>query len=187
MQSIRTLIAPFCIVAAGCVSNPAPSAPAAPVAAAYGVMQVHFIDNNVIRDSAYPPGVYDVPLDADKAMAFDNDSTGRTAICARADNKPFELSSGNVKHYRFQCDTSWNSRGVMFVADTNINIKRSEMLVWKKLDGEPPLARPRSVDTGCLGSSSSSASCRRKKARHLRHEMDCLMPNNARLAESHGL
>ena len=152
LNTLRTPIALICILAASCTPEPqlpAPPVPA-PVPAAYGVMQVHFIDNKVVRDSAYPPGVYDVALDADKAMAFDNDSV-RTTICARANPTPFELN-GNVKYYRFQCDTTWNSRSVVFVADTQLSIGRGEMLEWKKLDGEPPLARPKTIDSANLHS-----------------------------------
>ena len=151
MQSVRALIALLLVVAAGCVSERPEAPQAAPVSAAYGVIEVRFIDNRVVRDSSYPPGAYDVPLDVNKATAFDGDSA-RTSICTRADNKAFELASGPTKHYRFQCDTSWNSRSVVFVADTAINIKRGEMLEWKKLDGEPPLARPRSADAASLHS-----------------------------------
>jgi hypothetical protein len=144
------LLSLWCIIAAGCEAAP-PARVEEPVAAAYGVVVVRFVDNRVVRDSAYPPGVYDVPLDADKAMAFDNDST-RTTICSRPDPTPFELSGGNVKHWRFQCDTTWNSRGVMFVADTTIAIRRGEMLEWRKLEGESPIPRPGSVAAADLHS-----------------------------------
>jgi hypothetical protein len=140
------------VVLAGCESGPAPvlAAHEEPLEAAYGVMTVHFAGNRIVRDSAYPPGVYDVPLDAGEALAFDNDSA-RTTICARLDRMPFELN-GNVKHWRFQCDTSWNSRGVVFMKDPQISIRRAEMLGWRRLAGEMPLARPASVDSNGLHS-----------------------------------
>jgi hypothetical protein len=138
------LIASLCVAAAGCESSSPPAPVDEPVPAAYGEARFRFTDNRVVRDTAYPAGVYDVPLDVDSAMAFDGDSA-RTTTCARLDTTSFPLN-GNGKYYRFQCDTSWNSRGVVFVADTHVTVMRGEMLEWKKLDGDPPLARPRSVN-----------------------------------------
>lgn len=148
--AFRVLIASLCVTATGCEFSSTPAPVEEPLPAAYGVVRVRFIDNRVVRDTAYPPGVYDVPLDADKALAFDDDSA-RTTTCARLDKTPFELN-GSPKHYRFQCDTSWSSRGVVFVADTQITIERGEMLEWKKLDGKPHLAPPKSVKAADLHS-----------------------------------
>jgi hypothetical protein len=139
--------------AAGCNAAPqSASLPAPdPVRAEYGVATFRFVDDKVVRDSAYPPGAYDVPLDADRAIAFDNDSV-QTTICERTNRPPVGLNGGTVKHWRFQCDTSWNGRGVVFVADTQLVLKRGEMLEWKKLDAEPPGARPAMVSAPDLHS-----------------------------------
>ena len=40
--------------------------------------------------------------------------------------------NGSVKYYRFQCDTTWNSRGVVFVADTSMVFKRAHLLEWNE-------------------------------------------------------
>jgi hypothetical protein len=90
-------------------------------------------------------------------LAFDIDSA-QTGLCARIDEKPFQLPLGNVQYYRFQCDGSWTSRAVVFVNSTETLPQRGETLEWKPLEGEAPIPLSQSEKPADLHSYASAAS-----------------------------
>ena len=119
--------------ASGCYAQAAPG----PADAAYGTVPGKRIitpqnELGFEAEPGFPPGVFAVPLNVSKAVAFDTDGTG-SGVCSRIDEKPFELN-GNVKYYKFRCEGlftfSAGSRppDLLFVASTDLQPKLGEKL-----------------------------------------------------------
>ena len=113
--------APASVTHARSTSAPdaAPAATQPAVDSAYGVIPGRrVITNNTatfLREPAYPPGVFAVPLpNRPQLLAFDLNSN-IAAICGRLEQTPFELPDGNVKYARFRCPGTWHSRDVLFL------------------------------------------------------------------------
>ena len=125
-------------VASGCYSQSIPG----PVDAAYATVPGRRTigpQNELVfvPEPGFSQGVFAVPLNVNKALAFDTDGTG-SAICSRIDDKPFELN-GNGKYYKFRCDRSLSDGNLhpdlLFVASTDLQPKLGEKLEWSRLNG----------------------------------------------------
>jgi hypothetical protein len=161
-RTFRALI--VIALAVGCTATAASQAPRTPssdVQAAYGEVpgQRTFdpkVADHFIREPEFPRGMFAVPLERDRLLAFDAEST-QSGICTRVDPQSFMLPNGNVQYYRFRCEGEWTSRAVVFITDTALRPTRAESLKWTRIADDPPLARSGTTPPDLHGSVASAS------------------------------
>ena len=109
--------------------------------AEFGEIPGHFALNTsgfrgeFVPDSGFGAGVYAVPLDADRLLAFDLESPA-CAYCPRIDSRPFISPRNSRTYYRFQCEAWWPTRNPLFVDTDRPRPTEGELLEWQTWAGD---------------------------------------------------